>query len=131
MVKNCGNGGRKHRATCKSGQTENNRELLFKDPNEQDYARVSQMLGNNRCKVKLEGDKVERIAIICGRMRKKHIHNIVTNDLVLVSFREYQEDKVDIIHVYTTDELRQLIAYGEISCDTDVKDLENIIFSNI
>jgi hypothetical protein len=27
--------------------------------------------------------------------------------------------------------LRQLIAYGEISCDTDVKDLENIIFSNI
>tara|TARA_B110000261_G_scaffold163721_1_gene210562 strand:- start:5188 stop:5457 length:270 start_codon:yes stop_codon:yes gene_type:complete len=89
------------------------------------------MLGNNRCKVKLEGDQVEKIAIICGRMRKKQIHKIVTNDLVLVSFREYQEDKVDIIHVYTTDEMKQLIAYGEISCDTDVKDLENIIFSNI
>jgi translation initiation factor 1A len=130
MVQNCGNGGRSHRSGCKTGQNTDNRELVFKEPIEQDYARVCQMLGNNRCRVITENDKIERIAIICGRMRKKHIHNIVTNDLVLISFREYQDNKVDIIHVYTSDEMKQLVAYGEISCNQD-QDLQNIVFSNI
>jgi translation initiation factor 1A len=128
MVKNPGGSG--HRASCKSVFEENNRELIFKE-SDQDYARVHQMLGNNRCRVVTESDKTEHIAIICGRMRKKHYHKIVTNDIVLVSLREYQNDKVDIIHVYSSDETKQLIAYNEIYIGKDEKDLENIVFSDI
>ena len=35
-------------------------------------------------------------------------------DIVLIGLREFQEDKADIIHKYTTEEARNLQAYGEL-----------------
>ena len=35
-------------------------------------------------------------------------------DIVLVSLREYEEDKGDIIHKYYTGEAAALVRYGEI-----------------
>ena len=37
-----------------------------------------------------------------------------TGDIVLVSLREYEEDKADIIHKYYTGEATHLIRVGEI-----------------
>lgn len=38
----------------------------------------------------------------------------IKGDIVLVGLREFQADKCDIIHKYTTDEARSLQAYGEL-----------------
>ena len=35
-------------------------------------------------------------------------------DIVLCGLRDYQDDKVDIIHKYNADEARNLKAYGEL-----------------
>ena len=35
-------------------------------------------------------------------------------DIVLIGLREFQADKADIIHKYTTEEARSLQAYGEL-----------------
>ena len=35
-------------------------------------------------------------------------------DIVLIGLREFQEDKADVIHKYTTEEARSLQAYGEL-----------------
>jgi hypothetical protein len=35
-------------------------------------------------------------------------------DIVLLGLRDYQEDKVDIIHKYNADEARNLKAFGEL-----------------
>ena len=39
---------------------------------------------------------------------------VETGDIVLVSLREYEEDKADIIHKYYTGEATHLIRVGEI-----------------
>ena len=45
-------------------------------------------------------------------MRKKVW--VSAGDIVLVGLREYQDDKVDIIHKYNADEARNLKQYGEL-----------------
>jgi translation initiation factor 1A len=35
-------------------------------------------------------------------------------DIVLIGLREFQADKSDVIHKYTTEEARSLQAYGEL-----------------
>ena len=39
---------------------------------------------------------------------------INAGDIVLIGLRDFEEDKADIIHKYTTDEARQLQAFGEL-----------------
>jgi len=131
MVKNCGKGGKSHKAKKKSGYVDNSRELIFKDGNDQDYAVVTDLLGNNRCRLILDNDKSTCMGIICGKMRKKQIYTISKESLVLVSLRDFQTDKVDIIHVYQDDEIKILENYNEITlCNSEklVNNYENIEF---
>jgi translation initiation factor 1A len=39
---------------------------------------------------------------------------------VLVGLREFQPDKADVIHKYTTDEARNLQAYGELPANARI-----------
>jgi hypothetical protein len=55
---------------------------------------------------------MERMAHIRGKMRKKVW--IGVSDIILVSLREYQGDRCDVIMKYTADEARQLRREGEI-----------------
>jgi len=131
MVKNCGNGGKSHKAKKKSGYVDHSRELIFKDGNDQDYAIVTDLLGNNRCRLVLENDKSTCMGIICGKLRKKHIYTIYKDSLVLVSLRDFQTDKVDIIHVYQDDEIKILGNYNEITLNNGnckVDNYENVEF---
>merc|ERR1739838_96727 len=57
-------------------------------------------------------DGEQRLCHIRGKMRKKVW--IVPGDIVLVSCRDFQEDRGDIIHKYLPDEARQLKAKKEI-----------------
>lgn len=110
---NCGKGGSGHKRMKKAGVTTSDRELLFKEHG-QEYALISAMLGSNRCTCKLESNTLA-LGTIRGSMRRRQVNRINKDDIVLVGLREYQETKVDIIHVYTCDEVRLLLSYGELS----------------
>jgi translation initiation factor 1A len=107
------------------------RELTFKEEG-QEYAQVLKMLGNGRLeamvrfasrkkrqrqerKKKEPGltnlqcfDGVKRLGLIRGKLRKKIWIN--NGDIILVSLREYQDEKGDVILKYNADEARSLYA---------------------
>lgn len=86
------------------------REILFKEYG-QEYALVTKMLGSGHCECKCYDDVV-RLGNIRGKMRRRVW--IAVGDVVLCGLREYQDEKVDIIHKYTPDEVHNLRSMGEI-----------------
>jgi len=84
--------------------------LVFKEDG-QEYAQVIKMLGNGRLEAQcFDGEK--RLAHIRGKMRKKVWIN--QGDIILLSLRDFQDDKADVIQKYTADEARNLKSYGEL-----------------
>ena len=112
MPKNKGKGGKKFRKTKNDTVTEK-RQLEFKD-NQQEYALVTKMLGNGRCECKCYDGRT-RLCHIRGSMSKRVW--ISVGDTILVSLREYQDEKADIIHKYTPEEASSLREYGELGPD--------------
>ena len=53
-----------------------------------------------------------RGAVLTGPQRKKVW--IQLDDIILLSLRDYQDDKADVIHKYTADEARELLKMGHI-----------------
>ena len=77
-----------------------------------DYAIVTRALGDCRFNVYCIRDEMERMGIVPGRMRRRvYVH---VGNLVLISRREFETDKVDIVHKYSDSEGRQLQVYDEI-----------------
>jgi translation initiation factor 1A len=89
------------------------RELVFKE-DQQDYAKVISLLGNCQVKLVLLSTNEEKIGIIRGFFVKRKIF-INKDDYVLVSLRDYELKKVDIVHKYTNDEARNLKNLNEIN----------------
>ncbi|RYP45656.1 hypothetical protein DL768_008045 [Monosporascus sp. mg162] len=109
MPKNKGKGG-KNRRRGKNEADNEKRELTFKEEG-QEYAQVVKMLGNGRLEAMcFDGEK--RLAHIRGKLRKKVWIN--QGDIILLSLRDYQDEKGDVILKYTADEARSLKAYGEL-----------------
>jgi translation initiation factor 1A len=116
----------------KAGGTEFNKKPLEFAETDQKYALVTKMLGGCRVECKLYGGgSIENggnsetggnsgvggasgmaIGVIRGAMRKKVYINI--NDVIIVSVRDFEPDKVDVIHKYNNDEIRELIKLKEI-----------------
>ncbi|KAL2020977.1 hypothetical protein VTK56DRAFT_7751 [Thermocarpiscus australiensis] len=109
MPKNKGKGG-KNRRRGKNENDNEKRELIFKEEG-QEYAQVLKMLGNGRLEA-MCFDGVKRLGLIRGKLRKKIWIN--NGDIILVSLREYQDEKGDVILKYSADEARTLKAYGEL-----------------
>lgn len=86
------------------------RELLLKEEG-QEYAQVLKMLGNGRLEA-MAMDGKKRLCIIRGKMRK-HVW-IHPGDTILVSLREFQDGKGDVIHKYTPVEAKELQKKGAI-----------------
>ena len=96
-------------------------EVIIKDQ-DQEYAVVEKVLGGNRYTVKCY-DGVSRLAHKRGKMtRGVHSAQIAQDDHILVSLRDYQNSKCDIIHKYTHGELRELRQRNE---------LPNVVVENI
>lgn len=110
MVRNFGKGG-KGCKKMKNSSIENNRLLLFKDHG-QEYAVVEEIFGHGRYRCACH-DKTTRLCILRGNLRKSSVR-IYKGDTVLVSLRDFQDGKADIIHVYAPDEVHSLVNYGEI-----------------
>lgn len=87
------------------------RELL--EPEEgQTFAIVQDMVGNGRLRA-FCADKVVRMARIRGSMRKYSGKVIIDrNDLILVAFRDFHDETVDVIHKYKPDEIHYMMRHN-------------------
>lgn len=112
MVLNSGKGGKGCRKMKNSTGGTTNRTLEFKEAF-QEYGLVTDMLGNGRCKC-VCSDSITRLCMIRGNMRKGSMNRIFKGDLVLVSLRDFQDSKADIVHLYKPEEVRSLINYKEL-----------------
>jgi translation initiation factor 1A len=130
MPKNkIGGSGAKKAAAKNAAQS--SRLIPFKE-DLQDYGIIQALLGSGRARVLCLTDKVERLGTIRGNMYKKVWIN--KDDVVLVSIREFQTDKCDIIFKYNPDEVKFLKKQNEIPKDletiNEVKDDDLIEFNN-
>ncbi len=119
MPKNTGMGGNKRKKGKK--QTTEARELVYKGEMEE-YGQVLRMLGDARLEIQCI-DGVKRIGHIRGKMRKRNW--IAMGDVVLVSLREYENEKCDVVEKYNEDEVRKLKKAGEIPDSINLPDQED------
>lgn len=119
MPKAKGKGGKKHKRGKGDGEM-TKRELIFKEDG-QEYGQVLKMLGNGRCDVSCF-DGTKRLCHIRGKMRKKVW--VMMSDIVLVSLRDFQDEKGDIILKYNSDEARNLKTYGELPENTKINETD-------
>lgn len=117
MPKNKGKGG-KNRRRGKNDEREK-RELTYRDTN-QEYAQVLKIVGNCRLEAYCFGSGRTRLCHIRGKMRKKVWVN--SGDIVLVSLREFQDGKGDVILKYTPDESKALRHFGELPANTRINE---------
>ena len=96
------------------------RQLQFIEDG-QEYAKAIRMLGNGRLEAECFDGKT-RLAIIRGKMRKKVWVNV--GDIILVGLRDFQDDKCDVMQKYTSDEARNLKAYGELPAEAKINEDE-------
>ena len=116
-------GGKKTKKHKKVQANPEDRLLVFKDVEQfQEYAQAQKVLGSARFEVYCFDGKT-RLATVRGNMRKKQW--VKQGDVILVSLREYEDAKCDIIYLYKPKEVKNLKIYGEIP-DT-VKVNEDIV----
>ena len=97
-------GGKKYKRNKNIAQE--NKNTRFKDENEsQEYAQITSALGNCRFDV-LCFDGKSRLATMCGKMRKRVFVN--QGEIVLVSLRDWQDSKCDIIDKYNANDVQKL-----------------------
>lgn len=118
MVKNT-KGGSKHKKQKNSSSNYLQRELLFKEDC-QEYGKVLERTGGNHINVYLYNSNKEMRCLIRGSLRRKL--RLTKDDTVLVALREYQDNAGDIIHQYTSEEVKMLINYNEIVLEEDSED---------
>ena len=107
------------------------------------YAYVIKLLGNCRVLVLCDNGN-EAIGVIRGSMRRFNKRVLIeTGDIIAVSTREYQDNKVDIVHKYNAEQCKILInskelsytlinAYNKVSiCTINRTNDDDIIFENM
>ncbi|KAJ2523435.1 Translation initiation factor 1A [Coemansia sp. RSA 1939] len=115
--------GGKNRRRGKNDKEEGaKRELIFKEEG-QEYAQVIKLLGNGRLDASCF-DGISRLAQIRGSMRKKIWIN--QGDIILLSLREFEDKKADVIQKYSPDEARLLKQYGELPENFNLEEGENL-----
>ena len=110
MVKNT-TGGKKAKKGKSGGGAMHKRELRFREDLE-DYALVQKVLGDCRLDC-LCSDGTNRICHIRGKFRKRVWMTV--GDVVLISLREFEDGKADVVHKYNPEEVGMLRDRGEIS----------------
>lgn len=103
-------GGKNHKKGKNMVVNTTTRKIILKEHGTE-YAILETNLGNCRFKCYCYDDK-DRLAHIRGNMRKRTW--LKKGDLVLVSIRDFEEGKCDIIHKYNELEREKLLRMGEI-----------------
>ncbi len=98
---------------------------------DQEYAKILTVNGGGRYRVKCYDD-IERLGISRSKINRNE--KIIVGSIVLISKRDYQDNKCDILYVYNREEIEILIKYGDINSsfidkeNTDIT--SDIQFSN-
>ena len=92
-------------------------ELILKEAG-QEYAKVISLVGEGRLMAQCM-DGIDRLCHIRGALKKKVW--IVKDDMILISLRDFQDEKADVLVKYTEQEVRTLRSMGEITMQTDKK----------
>lgn len=116
MPKTKGKGGKNVKKGKKREGEGERRDLLFREDG-QEYAQVLRMLGDGRLALACYDNKA-RVGLIRGTMRRRVW--ITVGDIVLIGLREFQADKADVIHKYTSDEARKLQEYKELPANARI-----------
>jgi translation initiation factor 1A len=87
-----------------------NKPLIYKGDMQQ-YGKITKLLGDRRVML-VTPDNSEILGHIQGKFRKRVWFSV--NDIVLFSRRDFQDEKVDIIHKYSEDDIKKLIKDLEI-----------------
>ena len=101
----------KRKGARRAVAAEKSRDVLYRDEDGQSYAIVTAMLGNGRLTARCE-DTTERMCKIRGSMRRSEW--ISVGDIILVSLREFQDSKGDVLHRYPHEDVRRLRKMGEL-----------------
>ena len=134
-------GGKKHKKGKNHTVIDAPLELKTADQN---YASVTSLLGNGRLRCNVytpqlsDGEIIfnakEKLGIIRGSMRKKK-QWIKNGDIIIVCERDYQDDKVDVVHVYKDTHAKKLIKKNQIPnldfINNTKNEEENIINFNV
>lgn len=112
-------GGKKFKKKKDDGDDNHDlKNVIFKEV-DQEYAQVTALLGNCRLRLNCIDGKT-RMGKIRGAIRKKSW--ISMNDVVLVSLREFEDDKCDVLHAYKAPEVIYLQKLGEIPTSIKTSD---------
>ena len=127
MPKNKGKGGKKHRRGAAKNKTmETSKKVIFKE-NGQEYAKIEKVLGDGRFECVCSDDKT-RIGIVRGSMRRRVWLSL--GNIVLVSLRDFQDKKCDIIDKYDDSQISRLRSLGEIDDFNGKDQMDNIFYSD-
>ena len=88
-------GGKKAKKMSRFRSHQNKSRTMIYKADMQDYAEVTRLLGDCRCEIKLSDERMI-IGHIRGKLKKKTW--IRVGDIVLISYRDFQMDKFDIVH---------------------------------
>jgi translation initiation factor 1A len=80
------------------------------------YAIVNKLLGNRRIRISYIDPKkglMETLAIIGGGLKRKK-QWVKVNNYIVISLRDFEESKCDVIHVYNDSEMNELRKYNYI-----------------
>lgn len=112
-------GGKKGKKTKNNQQSQEVRPLPIKEL-DQEYCQVNKLLGNCRLEGNCFDGKI-RLCKIRGTLTRKKVW-IGAGDLVLVSLRDFEDDKCDVILKYTPEEVKKLKKMGEIPDTVNIND---------
>ena len=109
-------GGKKYKKLKHNMEMSRPLELPDED---QEFALVNKLMGNSRATVTFIKDSKETVnalGIISGKLRKRK-QWVIAGNIVLISIRNFEKDKVDIIHVYKEYEMNELKRKGHLHKD--------------
>ena len=86
------------------------RELIRKEDG-QEYAQVQKALGDGRFTLYCY-DNISRLGKIRGKDKRRMW--ITVGDIILISLRDFQDGKADVIHKYNAEESRTLQTCGDL-----------------
>ena len=98
--------------------------MIEKDINCEEYAIVTKKLGGGRFLLRLNMKNTEIVGRLCGKMRyrkAKRKNWVDVDSVVLVGLRDFQDNVVDIVHVYDSDEAKELRKSGKFIEETRLK----------
>ncbi len=104
------------------GGKASSREMVYKE-DDQIYGTAGKAAGDGGFSIKCE-DGRDRFCRVRGAMKRGKANHVSEGDVVLVSLREYEPDKGDIIHRYTHDEVRRLKKDGHLTLPTDDRKIQ-------